>query len=227
MCTRCTVNRKAVDLPHTWERWFFPHPNRKGDFCLGGSIEDRECWSGAAYLPRTVIGYLPCETKVSKSSHALPKGKASITSSFSIWDFHMRNKSLLKKLAFHHASVWYFSDLLCSSNFYGTHFLLNKNKIPAKWQMILLPSIYFLEWKYVGNFPFPECTIDMLLEELDLDLKYEYNFQIIKSRSLLSWRRDPSQLNQCTVGYGAWLPFPLVSEHQSSKVCHYCEFLHK
>lgn len=65
----------------------------------------------------------------------------------------------------------------------------------------------FLSWKYVRNFPFPECTIDMLLEELDFDLKYEYNFQIINSRSLLSWRRDPSQLNQCTVGYGAWPPF--------------------
>lgn len=65
MCTRCTVNRKAVDLPCTCL-------NGKGDFFIWEYSDDTECCSGIAYLPRTVIVNLPCKTKASKSSHSKP-----------------------------------------------------------------------------------------------------------------------------------------------------------
>lgn len=82
---------------------------------------------------------------------------------------------------------------------------------------------HLLSWaeKNVRNFQFPAYEIDILWEELDLSLKYKYDFHIIKSRSLLlqhfPWKRDLSQLNQCTIWFEFCLSFSSCSFFQSTK----------
>lgn len=145
-------------------------PYRKGDYL--GTQWSRECCSGVAYLPKTAIVNLPCKTKLSKSYHALPKGKTSIRTQFSICAFHIRNKRLLNKRGSWHVSVWHFSDFLCNNNFNDTHFWWHQNKVSAKWQMVVLPSI-LLGWKQCEKFPFSHRQGRFVARELDFNSKGE------------------------------------------------------